>query len=437
MMNRGLAWMSCVMILASLCLAQGISPSVIGGSAPAGPRPADTVEEASVRMTDTAVAADVRSLTAGSNAFAFNLYAQLAQAKGNLFFSPGSIDIALAMTYTGARGATAEQMAKTLHLDLAGDKLGPAAAALMKELNNPPEIAGKKAYQLSVANALWGQKGYAFLPQFTANLKENFQAPLEQVDFGQAEQAAKTINDWVAGQTNDKIKDLVPAAALSSVTRLVLTNAVYFKSEWANQFKKGATKDAPFKPSPGESVDVPMMHQTSHVGYVENDDLQAIEMSYKGRVLSMVIFLPKKTDGLAAMEKTLTAASVDKWLKDVPREEVHIALPRFKTTSQFELGKTLTAMGMTDAFGGSADFSGMTGKRDVFISAVIHKAFVDVDENGTEAAAATAVMMAMSAMPGPRAEPKQFIADHPFVFLIRHNDTGEILFIGRVANPKE
>jgi serpin B len=293
----------------------------------------------------------------------------------------------------------------------------------------------KPAYQLVVANALWGQKGYAFKPDFTKLLEKSYGAGLNDVDFAQSKEAAKTINDWVAKQTKDKIKDLIPEAAITDLTRLVLTNAVYFKSNWDNKFTKAATKDAPFKLSTDKSLDVPMMHQRSHFGYVENDDLQVLELPYTQNELSMLVVLPRKDNGLADVEKTLTADIIEKWLKDKKHELVDVTMPKFTFSSEFGLAGTLKAMGMTDAFdAGKADFSGMTDKEKLCISAVIHKAFVAVDEDGTEAAAATAVMMTGSAM---RVEqPKTFLADHPFVFIIRHNATGEILFMGRLANPK-
>jgi serpin B len=401
----------------------------------------------------------------GSNNFATDLYAKLAaDAKGNLFFSPGSIDTALAMTYCGASGNTADQMAKTMHFTLPADKLSSAYADLIKTLNNPPQVetvdeSGKPvkgpAYQLVVANALWGQKGYAFKPDFTKLLDKSYGAGLNDVDFSQSKQAAKTINDWVALQTKDKIKDLVPQSAINSLTRLVLTNAVYFKSNWADKFQKVATKDAPFRipfdrnitQERSLTIQVPTMHQRHHFGYVENDKLQMLELPYAQNELSMIVLLPKLEDMLAkevgrddlkelkALEAKLTADNIDKWLKDKKSELVDVSMPKFTFSSQFMLADTLKAMGMTDAFDAAkADFSGMTDKEKLCISNVIHKAFVAVDEEGTEAAAATAVIMLGSAM---RAEtPKTFNADHPFVFIIRHNSTGEILFMGRLANPK-
>jgi serpin B len=348
-------------------------------------------------------------------------------------------------------------MSKIMHVTLPPDKLSATYAQLLTQSNTLPDahdLVDESAkpvkgppYQLVVANALWGQKGYAFKPDFTKLLETSYGAGLNNVDFGQPKEAAKTINDWAAKQTKDKIKDLIPDGAFNDLTRLVLTNAIYFKSNWADKFPKAATKDAPFKLSADKSVDVPMMHQRHHFGYMENDQFQMLELPYIENKLSMFVLLPKLEDMLARevgkddlkelkdLEKKLTAENLYKWLNDKKSEMVDVTLPKFKFSSQFSLGAALKALGMTDAFDASnADFSGMTDKEKLFISAVIHKAFVAVDEEGTEAAAATAVMMVGSAMRVE--EPKAFNANHPFVFIIRHNLTGEILFMGRLANPK-
>jgi serpin B len=320
-------------------------------------------------------------------------------------------------------------------------------ATLLKTLNNSSKVdvlddSGKlvqqPAYELFVANALWGQKGYAFKPEFTAMLQNSYGAGLNDVDFAhQTEQARKTINDWVAQQTKDKIKDLIPQGILDNLTRLVLTNAIYFKSNWAETFTKQATKDAPFKLSADQSVDVPMMHTQKSFPYIETDDFQMVELPYVAHELSMVILLPKKVDAVGDIEKNLTAANIDRWLNDKKPVPVEVTLPKFKFSSQFRLDDTLKGLGMKDAFdAGKADFSKMTAQERLYISAVIHKAFVAVDEEGTEAAAATAVVGEGGGAPMQPKNPKVFKADHPFIFLIRHNATGAILFMGRLVNPK-
>jgi serpin B len=374
---------------------------------------------------------DMAAVVRGNNEFAFDLYAQLKQKDGNLFFSPQSISTALAMTYAGARGTTADEMAKTLHFTLKEDKLHPAFHALIEELNG----AGKKrGYQLSVANALWGQKGYKFLPDFLQLTKKNYGAGLREVDFaGDTEGARKTINAWVEKETKDKIKDLLQPGILDSLTRLVLTNAIYFKGDWDRQFKKDLTRKEEFHVSADKKTEAMMMHDDGKFKYFDGGTFQALELPYKGKELSMVVLLPNKIDGLAEFEKTLTAAKVADWLPKLREQEVMVSLPKFKMTSEFSMKDTLAAMGIKQLFNpNGADLSGMDGTRNLFVSAVVHKGYVDVNEEGTEAAAATGVVVTLRAAP---AHPV-FRADHPFLFLIRDNRSGSVLFLGRVANPQ-
>jgi len=368
------------------------------------------------------------------NAFAIDLYARLAaEAPGNLFFSPSSIETALAMTYAGARGATAAQMAAVLHLP-------PSSAAMQKEmgdflnaLNNPrPNEA--RAYELAIANALWGQKGYPFLPQFTTLLKSTYAAGFQQVDFQtDTEAAMHTINTWVEKKTHDKIKDLITPGILTPATRLVLTNAIYFKGTWIDPFDAKNTTEAPFQLSGGAGKKIPMMKSSGWHPYMEDSDFQALELGYKGNELAMIILLPRKSDGLPQLEKELTPAKLTEWLRNLHGETVDVSIPKFTMTQQFGLAPTLQAMGMSAAFSpADADFSGMNGNRNLSISAVVHKAFIDVNEQGTEAAAATGVVMTRSAIPQ---KTYQFRADHPFLFLIRDQTSGAILFIGRLTIP--
>ncbi|MCJ7676066.1 MAG: serpin family protein [Sedimentisphaerales bacterium] len=381
----------------------------------------------------------------GNNEFALALFARLRENQGNLFFSPYSISTALAMTYAGARGQTETQMAKVLHFPtLAGEKVPPepvmqegqfhsAFGVVVKDLN---QRAKKGNYELAVANALWGQKGYKLLNDFLRLIETEYGGRLTEVDFVTAtESARKTINAWVEEKTRDKIKELLKPGVLDAMTRLVLTNAIYFKGNWARQFKKDRTKQSPFTLASGEKVDAPMMNQTGEFRYMEAEDFQALELPYVDNELSMIILLPKETDALPKFEKTLNLEDFSQWLDRLHRREVIVSVPKFKMTSHFSLASVLTSMGMADAFSATAaDFSGITGGRDLFISAVIHKAYVDVNEEGTEAAAATGVTMRLTSV-GPTQTPV-FRADHPFLFLIRDNHSGGILFIGRLMNPQ-
>jgi serpin B len=379
--------------------------------------------------------ADKAAVAQGNTQFALDLYAQLRAKDGNLFFSPYSISTALAMTRAGARGDTASEMDKTLHYTLEGDKLHAAFGGLVQEVNGDPADK-KRGYQLSTANALWGQKNYGFKPDFLKLNKDHYGAGLKDVDFvGATEDARKTINGWVEKETHDKIKDLLAPGVLTGDTRLVLTNAIYFKGDWATQFKKDLTKDEPFTLSADKKATVPLMHQRMKFPYFASNSFQMLEMPYVGKDLSMVVLLPKKADGLADLEKTLAADKLTDWLSKLREEEVDVALPKFKTTLSLDLTKMLADMGMPKAFSSStADLSGMAGEPgDLFISAVVHKAFVDVNEEGTEAAAATGVVVSTESlhiMP-------VFRADHPFVFLIRDKRSGSILFLGRLADPQK
>lgn len=379
--------------------------------------------------------ASLADLVSGNSAFAFDLYQVLREEEGNFFYSPHSISLALAMTYAGARGETEQQMVDVLHFALSQDRLHPAFNGLDLELAGRGEGAegkNEEGFRLNIVNALWGQEGYGFLPEFLDLLAENYGAGLRLLDFASApEESRVTINDWVSEQTEDKIKDLIPQGAIGSLTRLVLTNAIYFNAAWNNPFEPDATRDGTFYLLDGGEVTVPMMRQTESFGYAEGEGYQAVELLYDGRELSMVILLPDAGE-FEAFEGSLDAERVDAIIEAMTNREVALTMPKFEFDSDFSLSQSLAAMGMQEAFTESADFSGMTGNRDLFISDVIHQAFVSVDEAGTEAAAATAVIMAELAMP---AEPVEITMDHPFIFMIRDIQTGAILFVGRVADP--
>lgn len=369
----------------------------------------------------------VEALVAGNTAFAIDLYHQLRAAEGNLFFSPYSISIALAMTYAGARGNTEAQMAQVLHFELGQDALHPAFADLEAHL---AQIQAKGDIALHVANSLWPQAGYTFLAVFLELCQRCYGVTITPVDYASDQEAARQlINAWVEEKTNDKIKDLLKPPHVTPLTTLILVNAIYFKGNWAHQFDPEDTDDGPFYLATGDTVSVPLMSQKARFGYQATKDLQVLELPYVGEDLSMLVLLPQERDGLPALEAALTVENLALWTQDLHATEVQVLLPRYKLSGQFDLGGTLEAMGMVDAFD-EADFSGMTGQRDLFISAVVHKAFVDVNEEGTEAAAATAVVMGRGFSPSP-----VFRADHPFLFLIRENSTGSVLFLGRVVDP--
>ncbi len=373
---------------------------------------------------------DLAELVKGNNAFAFELYAKLKTNPGNIVFSPYSISTALAMTWAGARGDTEKQMAEVLHFPEGQDQLHAAMAQLTDGLN---QRGGSGKYELVVANRLWGQKGLDFLPSFTGLVKKYYGAGLEAVDFAaDPEKARAIINAWAEEQTRGKIKEPVPQGAITPATLLALANAIYFKGKWASQFDKANTNDEPFMLTADEKVDVPMMYQKMEVKLIGKEGTQFIAMPYAGDELSMIVILPKTVDGLTSLENWLSPERLDGVLARSHKLEVQVYLPRFKLDFGAELSDVLQSMGMTDAFGGAADFSGMTGSRGLSISKVIHQAMIDVNEEGTEAAAVTVVLMTKSA-PMP---PPVFRADHPFIFLIRDNQTGSILFMGRVMDPR-
>ncbi|MFX1474232.1 MAG: serpin family protein [Promethearchaeota archaeon] len=374
---------------------------------------------------------ELAELAQGNNAFALALYAKLKEQEGNLFFSPFSISTALAMTFAGAAGKTAEEMAEVLHFTLDQDSLHAAFKALMDSL------ARSQGYTLSIANALWLNQGYKLLKTFLKLIDKNYGKELYQVNFADPEPARQRINKWVKDKTKGKITDLIPEGVLTPLTRLVLTNAIYFKGDWDTQFDERQTHDQPFTLLDGSEIQAPLMHQKETFRYTETDHFQVLEMPYVKERLSMVFFLPKERGGLPRVEKHLTTEYVANILEYLGRQKVIVFLPRYKMTVTFKLNEVLKAMGMEEAFSEeNADFTNMTHEEPgLYISAVLHKAYVDVNEEGSEAAAATAVVMMTRSMARPRPTPV-FRADHPFVFMIRDRETGSILFMGRVMNPK-
>jgi len=375
---------------------------------------------------------DIQTVVQSNSAFAFDLYQQLRSSEGNLFVSPYSISTALAMTYAGARGDTQKQMKKTLRFSLDQEKLHPAFAELQTGLNELQEAGN---FELNVANSLWPQHDYKFLDEYLSLTKRHYGVSITPVDYSvlAREETRKLINKWVEDKTEDKIKDLIPPGSFNDLTRLVLANAIYFKGIWAHQFDPVKTIDVSFYVSPLESVKTPMMRQEEDFRYAEFKSLQIVELPYLGEGLSMLILLPRRIEGIEKLEESLSIENLNFWRNGLEERKVIVFLPRFTISSKFNLGRTLGAMGMRDAFVfGKANFAGMDGRSDwLFIGDVIHQAFVDVNERGTEAAAATVVV----GLGGGMALPPTFRADHPFLFLIQEKMTGSILFFGRVTDP--
>lgn len=418
-----------LLVVAALLAACGGAPS----EPPARPI-ADPPRRAGVDPTP-----DQSTLFATANdRFAMDLWRQLRRQDGNLAVSPASISIALAMTWGGARGETASQMADVMHFGDDPAAYHAAAGAVLSTWNDPD----REAYQLAVANRLFAEQSYTWQDDFLALTRDTYGAPLEPVDFrGAFEPARVRINGWVATRTHDRIRDLIPEGALDADTRMVLTNAVYFRADWASQFEASDTHPQAFHAASGPR-DVPTMHQTGHFRFGAADGVQLLEMPYAGGELSMLVALPTERDGLAALEDRLDPDALRTWIAAMEQRNVNVALPKFRVdpAEPIALRDTLIDMGMRDAFdGGRADFSAMAGparneRLPLFIDAVFHKAFVAVDEEGTEAAAATAVVMAVESAAMMPEDAVDFVADHPFLFFIR-DASGAILFMGRVADP--
>jgi serpin B len=380
--------------------------------------------------------ADVQSLVEGNTAFALSLYQRLAAEDGNLFFSPYSVSSALAMTYGGARDQTQAQIQAALHFPFTPDRLNPAFNLLtmnLDKLTQNAQDSTKKDFELNIANAIWGQVDFKFLQAYLDMLAENYGAGMRLVDFaGNPEAARQGINDWVSQQTQDKIKDLIPVGVLDPLTRLVLTNAIYFKAAWMHPFNAKDTAPGDFYKPDGSKVSVPMMHYTENTGYLISDGAIAVELPYQGGNVSMLVLMPD-SGSLPGFEKSLTPDRLAALASKIPVQNVQLSFPKFKIEASVSLAEVFKSMGMLDPFDPSAaDFSGMDGARDLFIQAIMHKAFVDVNEAGTEAAAATAVMVGATSM---RAEPVTVTIDHPFLFVLRDRTTGTILFMGRVVDP--
>lgn len=387
---------------------------------------------------------DVAAIVAANTGFACDLYAKLRETPGNLFVSPFSVSTALAMALAGARGDTEKEMAAVLRLALSRDRLHPAVKALLagldarspvQERSKPP----RKPFELVVANRLFGARGYAFRKEFLDLTGREYGAELQPVDFaGAADEARRTVNQWVGKKTNDRIKDILAPGSVGPDTRLVLVNAIYFKSGWEHRFLEAATRPRPFHLSPGGAVDVQTMQNTEDYAYfdepgADGEGVSGVAIPYLGSELSMVVLVPRGPGGIAGLERRLTAEALARWSAALEVKNVHLFLPRFRAESSFDLAETLRALGLKRALDPKgADFGAMADTRELFLGRVVHKTFVSVDEQGTEAAAATAMM----AFGADGDEPVIFSVDRPFLFLIRDNKTGSVLFMGRITDPR-
>jgi len=372
-------------------------------------------------------------LVAANNRFGFELYRDLAAEPGNLVCSPFSVGLALSMVSEGARGNTAEQFASALHKGVPAVDVSPSWASLLEQLRPDPK-APSSPFELAIANGAWIHDGFMVKPAFLDRLRTDYGARLAAANFADpsaCEDARNSINGWVAQQTKDKIKDLLPADAFSADTRMVLVNAVYFKGAWEQAFPKQKTAGQLFHLQDGREVAVPMMHHDSRFRHSISSEVDALQLPYRGGELSMIVLLPKQQVGLAAIEKALSEESLQRWLQRSSSEAIEVALPRFRFDFEQRLNGPLQSLGLRDAFSSrAADFSGIADHPRLYIDLVQHQAVIEVNEEGTEAAAATGINVAAVSVP------PSFVADRPFLFLIRHR-SGAILFLGRVANPLE
>ncbi len=384
---------------------------------------------------------DYQGIAANMNAFGYDLYHLLSKDNdANLFFSPYSITQALAMTFAGAHGQTETEMADVLHFPLPQADLHRQINGLDQSLYFLPDDLKERedAFQLNIANAIWGQTGYPFKSSYLDLIAESYGAGIHLVDFVKsAENARKTINNWVEDQTNGKIKDLIPSGALDSLTRLVLTNAIYFKATWQKEFNEDLTHPTDFVISANQTVTVEMMEQKNRFNYQFTDEIQMVELPYVNSRYAMVLLMPRQGD-LNQFVQGFDLAGYRQLMEGKKQGEILLSLPKFEFEGSFSASQALKELGMSTPFTEAADFSGIyeQGAQPLFISDVIHKAFVAVDEQGTEAAAATAVIVgATSAM--PEEDPIKMVFDHPFMFMIQDRESGLILFMGNVINPTD
>ncbi len=373
------------------------------------------------------------NITDANNELTFDLYSRYKTNERNLFYSPYSISSALTMTYEGAKGQTADEMQEVLHLPDNKQQIREDYLSFYNEINK-----ADKTYKLSTANALWAQEDYPFEQNYFSTVDQYYNGKVTNLDFKtKTEESRITINDWVENKTNNKIKDLIPSRTLTSTTKLVLTNAIYFKANWTNQFEAEDTiKNYTFNLDTGQTTKVDMMYQKDFFNYGETEDVKVLEMDYLDNDLSMLVILPKENN-LQDIEQNINKEKLSGWKQNMELEKTRVYLPKFKFETKYYMAQDLSDMGMPTAFKyPDADFTTMSSTDELFISQVIHQTFIEVAEYGTEAAAATAVIIKATSAP-LQEQPKIFKADHPFIFIIQHKDTGKILFIGRMSNPNQ
>jgi len=387
-------------------------------------QPGEEVIPAKIADESNYTAEKLDSLVDSLNAFTFDFYRKVSENK-NVFFSPYSIFVALSMAYEGAHGNTADEMHNILNILQNDSATRGSFGRLYNRLNQKQE-----GYTISTANAFWAQQNYEFLKEYIDILESYYIAEANELDFADNINAANTINTWIEENTNHKIKNMTSPGALSELTRLVLTNAIYFKGLWAIPFDQDNTNKEDFKITSDETVEVDMMSISKiKFNYTDTNDLQILKLLYKGNDLSMIIILPKENN-ISIAEEALNPINLSNWNDMLVSQKIPVKLPKFKFETEYTLNDVLDEMGMKDAFvPGVADFSGMDGTKDLYISQVLHKAFVEVNEEGTEAAAATEIIVTTEYIP------LEFTADHPFIFLIQHEETGAIIFMGKIMNP--
>jgi len=386
-----------------------------------------------VKLADErdATAESLSSLVDSLNNFSFEFYDVIKQeSSDNLFISPYSIFVAVSMAYEGSNGNTYEEMKNILNIPQNDSAVEASFGKLYNLLNQNLE-----GYKINTANAFWANKNYEFLDEYLNLLESYYMAEANNLDFSKNVEAAEIINSWVEEQTNGKITDLIQSSSLSELTKLVLTNAIYFKGDWEKQFDVDNTYEEDFNLSSGNKVKVDMMKFTGDeaiFNYTDTEMLQILELAYHGNDLSMLIILPKENN-IEAIESILTLDNIEEWRSSLSERNIDIYIPKFEFKTKYSLNSALQTMGINDAFiPGDADFSGMDGTHDLFINEVIHKAYVKVDEEGTEAAAATGITIGVTSI---NPDVDEFKADHPFIFLIQHKETGAVLFLGKVMDP--